>query len=427
MKSFSLFIISLILTCTSGQAVWGQQVITQDTVRNSAEHYRGLPVRPFHFGLVYPISTNGVEAPDFVNRISTHLLAGVDGGLDGVALSGLANVSIHFTEGAQLAGLANFSGGPTRGAQLAGIVNASASSMEGIQAAGIANIVAGSTRAGQFAGVTNISAGEQTGLQMAGVTNINGAESNGSQFAGVANINGARSHGGQFAGVANISAGSQTGGQFAGVANVTDTLKGAQVAGVINVARRVTGTQIGLFNVADSVEGVSIGFLSIIRHGYHRLEFSGSEALHAQFAVKIGMQKFYNIFSVGYHFSSADPWESGDEPAWGFGYGIGTELNLGQTWKLNMDLTTFDIIEKENTYKNKELNLLNQFRLNFAAQLGDRFALVFGPSFNVMVSRLQETDNGKIGSSLAPWTVYDKTHDGTNVKMWPGFNAALRF
>ncbi len=421
-------IIILLSICAAGLSLTGVrgQESVRDTVRQAVETYRGLNERPFHIGIVYPLSTNGVEAPDFSNRISLHLFAGVDGGLHGVAFSGFGNVALKFSEGVQMAGLANYSGGITRGIQFAGIANASLGSMEGIQAAGIANIVADSTRAGQFAGITNISAGPQAGLQMAGIANINADRSDGSQFAGIVNIIAGESRGGQFAGIANVSAKSQVGAQVAGVANVADSVKGAQVS-LLNVANKVTGAQVGLLNVADSVDGISIGLLSIVRHGYHRVEFSGSEALHAQFAIKIGMQKFYNIFAFGYHFSENDPWEYGDQPTWAYGYGIGTEFNLGPVWRMNMDLTTFDVIEKENTFEHKELNLLNQFRLNFGAQLGRRFALVFGPSFNVMVSKLRGEDGGSIGSDLAPWTVYDKTHNGTNVKMWPGFNVSVRF
>jgi hypothetical protein len=429
MKLKIVLVISVCFTFYSGSKAIAQKVITSDTSfsHSPADIYRGMPLRPFHLGLVYPLSTNGHEAPHYVNRVSMHLFAGVDGGLTGVAFSGLVNVSFEFTEGVQFAGIANYSGGNTQGVQFAGIVNVSVRSVEGLQAAGIVNVVADSVSAGQFAGIANVVAGPQNGLQMAGITNVNASDSDGSQFAGIANINASRFRGGQFAGIANVAARSVRGAQVAGITNVADSVTGAQVAGLINVANKVNGAQIGFINIADSVEGISIGFLSIISHGYHRVEFSGSEALHAQFAIKLGVQKFYNIFAFGYHFSDADPWEYGNEPTWAYGYGIGTEFNLSQTWKMNMDLTTFDVIEKENTFKHKELNLLNQFRLNFGAQLGSRFAIVFGPSFNVMVSRLQGSDNGDIGSDLAPWTVYDKTHDGTNVKMWPGFNVSLRF
>ncbi|MCA6078787.1 hypothetical protein [Fulvivirga sedimenti] len=389
--------------------------------RNSSENldspvtisdtYRGYPQRPFHVGVVYPLSSNGVAAADYVNKVSIHLFAGVERGLNGVAFSGLANVDVSFVEGVQFAGITNVNAGDLLGAQLAGIANVNAGYAQGLQMAGIANVNGDSAVAGQFAGIVNINAGSLTGAQ----------------FAGIANVNTTFTDGGQFAGVLNISPGAVSGIQAAGVANYASEIQGTQLAAVINVAGKVRGAQIGLLNIADSVDGVSIGFLSLVRHGYHRLEFSGSEALHTQMAIKLGVQHFYNIFSVGYHLSGNDPLTYGEEPTWAYGYGVGAEFNLGPTWRMNIDLTTFDVIEKENTFTNKKLNLLNQFRLNFGAQFGRSFTLVFGPSFNVMVSQLSGSDGFNIGSDIAPWTVYDRTHDGTNVKMWPGANIAIRF
>ncbi len=381
-----------------------------DTLRRANEYYRGYPQRPFHVGIVYPLSSNGVAAADYVNKISINLFAGVERGLHGAAFAGLANVDVSFVDGAQFAGITNVNAGNLTGAQLAGITNVNAGTAQGLQMAGIANVNGDSAVAGQFAGIANVNAGSHTGAQFAGITNVNTSFTEGAQLAGVV----------------NISAGRVTGMQAAGVANYTSEIQGTQLAAVLNVAGRVQGAQIGLLNVADTVDGVSIGFLSIVRHGYHRLELSGSEALHAQLAVKLGVQHFYNIFSVGYHFSESDVWND-QEPVWAYGYGVGTEFNLGSTWRMNIDLTTFDVIEKENTLSHKKLNLLNQLRLNFGAQFGRSFTLVFGPSFNVMVSQLSGQDGFSIGSDIAPWTVYDRTHNGTNVKMWPGANVAIRF
>ena len=313
------------------------------------------------------------------------------------------------------------------GLQFAGITNIAQGDVFGFQFAGIANINEDTVRAGQFAGITNVNTSIATGAQFAGIANVNSQYVDGAQFAGITNVTPKHHRGAQVAGITNV-AGSIEGAQIAGIANVSSgRTNGFQLAGIVNVGGNVKGSQLGLFNVADSVSGVSIGLLSFIRHGYKRVEISGSEALHTQLAFKVGLQKFYNILAVGYHFSGADPFEYGDEPTWAYGYGIGTEFNIGRVWRLNMDLTAFDVIEKENTFTDKKLNILGQYRLNFGAHLGHRFTIAFGPSFNVMVSELQGTDLGTIGSDLPPYTVYDETHGDVNTKLWPGFNLALRF
>ena len=367
-------------------------------------------VQSFHFGLIYPISTNGVRAFDYVNKVSLHLWAGAEAGLDGFGLSGLANVDRDYVKGVQLAGITNVNAGYLTGIQMAGIANVNAGNIEGAVFAGIANVTGGDARAGQFAGIVNVTAGAQDG----------GA------FAGIANVSADSTRGGQFAGIVNVSPRFHTGAQIAGIVNVSGDITGSQISGVFNVASKVKGAQIGLFNFADSVDGVSIGLLSIVRHGYHRFEVSGSEALHVQAALKLGVRSFYNIFAIGYHFSSADPFDNNNSPTWAYGYGVGSEWSIGKNWIMNADLTVFDVIEKENTWRHKKLNLLNQFRLNFGVQMGRHTALVFGPTFNVMVSEITG-DDGFIGSDLPSYTVYNRTHNGTNVKMWPGVNVAIRF
>jgi len=398
-----------------------------DTAETGANTYKGYPQRPAHIGIIYPLSTNGVEAGKYVNIVSMHLFAGVSAGVNGITLAGISNYDKHFVDGVQLAGITNITVGKVQGMQWSGIANIAGGGVTGLQAAGIANVARDTVFAGQLAGIANVSAGYVAGGQFAGIANVNTTSSDGVQAAGIVNVTPGDHRGLMAAGIANYSSSIQ-GAQFAGIANVAhENVEGFQAAGIINVAGKVTGSQLALFNVADSVSGVPIGLLSFVKHGYRRVEIRGSQALHMQVAFKMGVQKFYNILAFGYHFSGADPFEYGNEPTWAYGYGIGSEFNLGQTWRMNIDLTTFDVIEKENTFSNKKLNLLNQFRLNFGAQIGRTTTIVFGPSFNVMVSELSGNDLGSYGSDLPPYTVYDKTHGDTNVKMWPGFNVAIRF
>jgi hypothetical protein len=58
----------------------------------------------------------------------------------------------------------------------------------------------------------------------------------------------------KFAGIANITKSSVKGAQVAGIANLAESVEGLQIAGIANVAKRVKGTQIGLINVAENVE-----------------------------------------------------------------------------------------------------------------------------------------------------------------------------
>jgi len=242
---------------------------------------------------------------------------------------------------------------------------------------------------------------------------------------------------GQFAGFVNYAHGVK-GAQMAGFANVAiGDVNGFQGSAFLNVARNVKGVQLAFLNLADSIDGVPIGFLSIVRkNGYRVLEVWGSESLQANIAFKTGVKEFYNIFAFGTQFQ-------GDEFRWAAGYGIGTHLYSGRVFSMNVDLLAHhvweegDIFSTENTVQNNgttrvyhsDLNILSALKLGFNFQLANHLGIFVAPTFNVMVSEVVNTETGEIGSNLPPsWTFYDKTFDNrTNVKMWPGFNAGLRF
>ncbi len=118
------------------------------------------------------------------------------------------------------------------------------------------------------------------------------------QLAGFTNVTSGSLKGFQAAGFGNFSK-DVVGSQIAGFTNVaTGNVKGVQIAGFLNAGKKITGSQIGFINVADSVTGVPVGFLSLVRHGYHHFEVWGGEALHTNVALKLGVDKFYNIFAA---------------------------------------------------------------------------------------------------------------------------------
>ncbi len=391
--------------------------------------------RPFHFGLIYPISTNGVSAGKYVNEISLHFLVGYAAGLEGFEASGFGNLENDFVHGAQFAGFFNLVKNEVDGVQGAGFLNINGGRLDGAQMAGFLNISGENVEGAQMAGFLNVSGGNVHGAQFAGFMNTAAGKLDGVQGAGFLNIATDSVDGGQMAGFANVAE-NVNGIQLAGFANVTSgDVEGFQGSGFINIARNVKGVQLSVFNVADSVDGVPIGFLSIVRkNGYRALEVWGSESLHANVGFKIGVERFYNIFAVGTQFTDATF-------RWGLGYGIGTQFPSSSTFHMNLDLISYNIFEEDNRlFDNEELNLLNVVRIGFSKQFSEHFGLFVAPTFNVMVSQLTNTENNSIGSDLAPWTVYDRTftkqspHLGndfpnkrTNVKMWPGFQVGLRF
>jgi hypothetical protein len=120
-----------------------------------------------HIGLIYPLSTNGVDAAAYSNRFSLHGIAGVSRAETGVALAGFALIVKDSASGLQISGFANLVGS-SRGLSIAGFGNICRDSA-GLQAAGFIN-KAGNVRF-QVAGFINVAKKVRT-VQVAGFINI---------------------------------------------------------------------------------------------------------------------------------------------------------------------------------------------------------------------------------------------------------------
>jgi hypothetical protein len=115
--------------------------------------------------------------------VSLGLLGAYSRGVEGAAVSGLANVDVGPVCGVEIAGLTNVDMG-VRGAQIAGLANVGAA-VQGAQIAGLAN-VATSSRGAQIAGLVDVSAGDSAGLQLAPI-NVSAGRIRGVQI-GLVNV-----------------------------------------------------------------------------------------------------------------------------------------------------------------------------------------------------------------------------------------------
>lgn len=417
--------------------------ITNDTINISdAQPHQGeefilkeSKVKPYYFGIIYPFSTNGVEAAEYINNFSLHLFGGLSKGVNGFEASGLGNLTLGDVEGVQFAGWANIVEEDVYGGQFAGIVNMAGAQFEGIQIAGTANVVLGDYKGVQASGIVNVVGSNVDGFQIAGVVNV--AEGNvskgqvsgfvniakkitGPQIAGFGNVQEGNGSGPQVSGFFNVAE-KLNGPQIAGFINVAKEVKGIQAAGFINVAKKVKGMQLGVINIADSLDGIPIGILSFVKNGYFDLELFYSDDFHGNAVIKIGAQKFHNLFGFSY--------EADYKNRWAYGYGIGSQWGK-RTLRLNTDLMAYHVIEQkypDGAFNDFGLNLLSKLRLLASVHFGN-FGIFAGPVYNVMLSKHIDPDTGTIGSDIGSHAFFDETYNGiTNLKMWLGFNVGLRF
>jgi len=401
------------------------------------EKRNSLIERSAQISFISPMGTNGLESGSVVNNFSFNIISGYSGGLNGLEIGSVLNVEKEYMKGIQISGFGNITGKDVTGGQIAGFCNISGGSVIGTQFAGFINIAGDSSKTLQIAGFSNIVKGNMKGNQYAGFCNVNSGITVGPQFAGFCNISTDSAITTQFSGFANVVSGSMKGTQIAGFANISKSGKGIQIAGFgnivagnfngfqlsgfINKAKYVRGVQLGFINVCDSIKGIPIGFLNIVRNGLRHFEISASEGLNFNLTYKMGSNHFYNILTVGVQ-------EFSDKPRWGWGYGLGTEMKLIKDYKMDIELVSHHI--NEDSWFTHDLNLLNQLKVFASKSFSKHLSVFAGPTLNVMVSQDYNQDTQSFGSHLAPWVMKDYNtgyYDQTNVKMWIGVEAGVRF
>ncbi|HKJ43235.1 MAG TPA: hypothetical protein VKA27_14155 [Sunxiuqinia sp.] len=415
-----------------------------------AQTYGNFQKVPVAFTIIPPLSTNGSNAGNCVNQLSFNLISGYSGGLAGFEFGGIANTERDFVRGAQFAGFLNFVNGEFTGFQYAGFANFNRNISRGFQFAGFANFNYAEANGMLFSGFANFTNGKSLAIQMAGFANFcedvegvqlsgfsnvvkgNGkvaqfsgfsniilGEVDGVQIAGFLNFSKARMQNFQAAGFMNISMDDAKGIQLAGFSNITNgNLDGAQISGFLNVARKLNGLQLGIINLADTIEsGVPIGILSIVKHGFREFEVSFSEGLNAQATFKIGVDKFYNIFTVGNKFIGADY-------MWGFGYGIGTRLINNEQLIAQLELISYHI--NEGSHWTNSYNDLQQARLTFSRKVNRNFSVFAGPTINLMISENRKDDGHRPHSLLVPYSIYSYRGTSATLDGWVGLTAGIR-
>ncbi len=399
--------------------------------------------------LIPKIGSNTKMSGSIENSFSLNVFAGYSAGVRVMEIGGLMNINKRHVSGFQAAGLSNIVGGRTKGLQIAGLSNNNRGSLHGLQVAGISNMVVDTIRGVQLAGISNILQGGMKGWQLAGISNVTTKDVDGVQISGISNfargdvdvmqiggiINmGKNVNGVQIAGIINTSAEKVGGiqltgignfaqevnaGQLSGIINIaTKRVRGIQIAGIVNYGKEIKGSQLAFLNISDTVSGLPIGFISFVRRGYRRAEFSANEVLYANLTLKTGVRKLYNIFTGG-----LIPNDS--IQTWSIGYGFGFERSISNKFHHSYDFTANWIMEKDKPFGT--LNLLNKLSINFSYLLGKRTSLFLGPSINFHLSEWIDDDTGEFLTKIAPYALNTTVFGDTQMQIWIGGQFGIRF
>ena len=198
---------------------------------------RFFATAPFQVALTPGLSTHGKLASKVSNKVSVNIYGGYNGGLDGVEIGGLFNISKGNARYLQVSTTFNLVTGNFTGAQLTGLINQVSGEVRGVQASVLNNTAWKTTHGVQLTGMVNVSLGGLRGVQL----------------------------------------------------------------GAFNYARRLQGVQIGLVNVADTSSGFSFGLINFVRKGSGSVSLATSEIAPAALEWRSGNRHLYNIltFSVG--------------------------------------------------------------------------------------------------------------------------------
>lgn len=371
--------------------------------QNEEQTEKAEETRDFQVTFITPMGTNGVESPNITNKFSLNIIGGVAQGLDGIELGSVANVLLGNMKGFQGSGFTNAVLGNVKGVQLAGYVNYSGGNLNGAALAGLCNVNMHDATGGQFSGFLNANLGDFKGVQLATFSNFNLKNMKGFQGSGFANVNVGNFEGAQIAGFSNITVGN---------------IKGYQVSGFLNYAKKINGLQLGIINVADSVEGAAIGFLSIVKHGLHQIEVSADEVFYSGLSLRTGTRKFYNTLNIGMSPKSKSL-------LWNIGYGIGTSIKINDKMFSDIILSAHHVSLGEFYTAASELYKLYA---GVEFKLWDKCAVAAGPTFNVYLTDTLLPDYKNGYNNIAPYSTFNFTNSNDfNLKGWFGARVAVRF
>jgi hypothetical protein len=368
----------------------------------------------FSLSLVPLLSTNKLLSINTINNASVNLLVGYSKGTRVAEFGGVLNIDNGNVQYVQASGVGNVVTGSVRGLQAAGVFNIVNQKVSGVQMGGVLN-TANNLMGVQLGGVFNhIRYGN--GFQSAGFYNYVQDSFNGVQSAGVFNM--ARQLDGiQIGGILNIAK-EMKGVQLSGALNHADNVEGVQISGLINTAKRVSGLQLSFINIADTIDGLPIGIFSFVKKGHHQLELSTNELLFYTVGFRTGVKRFHNIFSIGSNSNGANSFLA-------YGYGFGSSFPLKGRWSCYADITAHGLYN----YKLKAIgtNSITKCAIGFEYRWNRKLAIAIAPSFNLVNQDISKVAYLNALNAIIPHAFYDKNlNDGMNLKMWLGFNAAIR-
>lgn len=422
--------------------------------------------RVFHVSITPGLGTNGTHPGGYTNAIALHLTSGYAAANRLLEIAGISNFNITGTRGLQIAGLVNLTGGNAfagmqpkeqdmkvksgfeanlTGIQFSGITNHVLNNVFGVQVSGGVNVTRGALLGFQVGGLMNVVYNYSFGVQLAGLASVSYASMDGVQLSTLLNY----THGGLYGlqigcynragfmeGKNSYENHDATGLQI-GLLNVAETMNGFQI-GLINRAKRSQGTQIGLINLyrtgktIGTRDGTAIGLVNVGGSGYfsayaNELFYSVVEiATGNSKNTRIETDKFLIEIQNSLIYANDASFLRSGRSRWALGYGLkkmyfNRSATPGMTRYrfMSFGVDLLHINERAGTIT-RSFNLITRPSIGLGTRLHPRLHNIYvtgSLAWNAYVSDQQK--------SLNAWAEHATTIRHRAVFMWPGFSLGV--
>src|SRR5690606_38234983 len=152
--------------------------------------------------------------------------------------------------------------------------------------------------------------------------------------------------------------------------------------------------------------------------GRTQLELLVSERGFLFADVKHGGRYFHSIYSVGVL-------PSLERPTFAAGFGLGGRVPLGERAFIDVEVLGHALVDADTKLNAGRVESLSTLRALVGVRLGQRFGLVFGPVYNLLITPREMRTNGF--GLLDARSLYDSVPSGgVRLLGWPGLMVGVQ-
>jgi hypothetical protein len=164
-------------------------------------------------------------------------------------------------------------------------------------------------------------------------------------------------------------------------------MTGLQISGYNHTRRTFRGIQIGVVSINDTIEkGASLSLVNIVKKGFYReFELSFSDYVNFSLSYKMGVQKFYTIYTAGVNLI--------EDNLWVVGIGFGNRTSIGNRIDFQPELICSNYFPTN--FENIQNIFATRLKFGFVYRLNEKYGLSLAPSVYVMNAKKDSNPNSE--------------------------------